>query len=57
MKQFLINNFLLFFKNFRKAVPFGGFVGNCFTGLPSECPAGLELKPINIINGCQISYC
>ena len=49
MKYLLLN---------RKAVPFGGFVSSCFIGFQqSVCPTGLELKPINIINGCEINYC
>ncbi len=43
--------------NVKVAVPFGGFVSSCFSGLPAACPNGLEKKPINIIKGCQIFYC
>jgi hypothetical protein len=43
--------------NIKTAVPFGGFISNCFFESPSECPQGLQKILINTIRGCQISYC
>jgi len=41
----------------RSAIPFGGFVSECFNEPERTCPQGFETHLINVINGCQFSYC
>lgn len=55
------NNFMCvsldFSKAIKYAVPFGGFVSECFNDSVRDCPKGLEKKLVNVIKGCEISYC
>lgn len=39
------------------AIPFGGFVSQCFTNIENKCLDGFEKQFLTYLNGCEISYC